>query len=299
MTLAALIRLSIAGLLLVAILWLAAWWQLGWPLVAVAGAIGILLGHATVMTVEFALAYSQNLGDPAPAASAAEMRRAWLAEVVGAIVVFGWHVPWRSTRYPDHLPTGAEGRRGLVLLHGFVCNRGIWNPWWPRLLTQGSPVVALNLEPVFASIDDYAAQIETAVRQVTDLTGQPPLLVAHSMGGLAVRAWMRLFDADNRVHRVVTVGTPHGGTWLARFGRGRNALEMRMLSPWFNTLAASETLARQAKFTCYYSHCDNIVFPCSRATLPNADNRHLRGHGHVHLLEHPAILEEVVRLLRE
>jgi triacylglycerol esterase/lipase EstA (alpha/beta hydrolase family) len=159
--------------------------------------------------------------------------------------------------------------------------------------------MALNLEPVFASIDDYAVQIDAAVRRVTELTGQPPLLVAHSMGGLAVRAWMRRFDADNRVHRVVTVGTPHCGTWLARFGHGPNAQEMRMLSPWFNTLATSETSSRQAKFTCYYSHCDNIVFPCSSATLPNADNRHLRGHGHVHLLKQPAILDEVMRLLRE
>ena len=299
MTLVALLRFSITGLLLCAMLWLVGWWQLGWPLVAVIGATGIVFIHAPAMALEFALAHWQNRRDPAPAASAAEILRAWWAEVVGAIVVFGWQVPWRSARYPDHLPSDAAGRRGLVLVHGFVCNRGIWNPWWPRLMTLGSPVVALNLEPVFASIDDYAPQIDAAVRQVTELTGQPPLLVAHSMGGLAVRAWMRRFDANNRVHRVVTVGTPHGGTRLARFGYGPNAHEMRMLSPWFNTLVTSETLARQAKFTCYYSRCDNIVFPCSSATLANADNRHLRGHGHVHLLDHPAILDDVARFLRE
>jgi triacylglycerol esterase/lipase EstA (alpha/beta hydrolase family) len=159
--------------------------------------------------------------------------------------------------------------------------------------------VALNLEPVFASIDDYAVQIDAAVRQVTELTGQPPLLVAHSMGGLAVRAWMRQVDADNRIHHVVTVGTPHRGTWLASFGHGPNVHEMRMFSPWFEMLSASETRARQAKFTCFYSHCDNVVFPCSSATLPHADNRHLRGRGHVHLLKHPAILDEVMRLTRE
>jgi triacylglycerol lipase len=298
-TLAVLLRSSITGLLLCAGLWLVGWWHLGWPLVAVIGAASIGFVHAPIMALEFALAHWKNIDDPAPAASAAEIRRAWWAEVVGAIVVFGWQVPWRSTRYPDHLPPDAAGRRGLVLVHGFVCNRGIWNPWWPRLLAQGAPVVALNLEPVFASIDDYAVQIDTAVRQVAAVTGRPPLLVAHSMGGLAIRAWMRRFDADNQVHRVITVGTPHRGTWLARFGHGPNGREMRMLSPWFNTMATSEALARRTKFTCYYSHCDNIVFPCSSATLPDAENHHLRGHGHVHLLAHPAILDEVVRLLRE
>ena len=299
MTLAGLLRLLIAGVLLCAALWLVGWWRLGWPLVAIIGAVGIVFVHAPAMALEFVLARWHNRQDPAPAASTAEIWRAWWAETVGAVVLFGWQLPWRSMRCPDYLPANASGRRGLVLVHGFVCNRGIWNPWWPRLMKQRSPVVALNLEPVFASIDHYAVQIDAAVRQLTELTGQPPLLVAHSMGGLAVRAWIRRFDADKRVHRVVTVGTPHGGTWLARFGHGPNAREMQMLSPWFNMLATSETVERQAKFTCYYSHCDNIVFPCTNATLPHADNRHLRGHGHVHLLAHPAILEETVRLLRE
>ena len=120
MTLAALLRFSITGLLLCAALWLVGWWQLDWPLVAVIGAIGILFIHAPAMALQLALARWQNMRDPAPAASAAEILRAWWAEVVGAIVVFAWQVPWRSVRYPDHLPPDAAGRRGLVLVHGFV-----------------------------------------------------------------------------------------------------------------------------------------------------------------------------------
>jgi triacylglycerol lipase len=41
---------------------------------------------------------------------------------------------------------------------------------------------------VFGGIDDYAPLIEQAVQQVTQATGRPPLLVCHSMGGLAARA---------------------------------------------------------------------------------------------------------------
>jgi triacylglycerol esterase/lipase EstA (alpha/beta hydrolase family) len=186
-----------------------------------------------------------------------------------------------------------------VLVHGFVCNRGIWNPWWPRLREAGVPCIALNMEPVFGSIDQYAKCIEDAVQRMTAATGRAPLIVAHSMGGLAVRAWMREFDGDARVHGVVTVGTPHRGTWLARFGFAPNTQQMRWDSAWLQQLAAAEPTSRYRRFTCFHGHCDNIVFPSSTATLPGADNRHLRGHAHVHMLQHPAVLDTVLQRLAE
>jgi triacylglycerol esterase/lipase EstA (alpha/beta hydrolase family) len=103
------------------------------------------------------------------------------------------------------------------------------------------------------------------------------------MGGLALRAWWAADGRDERLHHAITLGSPHHGTWLARFAMTRNARQMQQLSRWLQTLAPRETAARRARFTCFYSHCDNIVFPPSTATLPGADNRHVPGHAHVHL----------------
>jgi len=267
------------------------WWLLGMLLVA--------LVHVPVMALEFLLLRRINREDPVPQPSVAEMLRAWWAEAVGALLVFGWQMPWRWRGHDDHLPADAQGRRGLILVHGFVCNRGIWNPWWQRLREVGVPCIALNLEPVFGSIDLYPPHIEDAVQRMSAATGRSPLIVAHSMGGLAVRAWMREFDGDARVHSVVTVGTPHHGTWLARFGFAPNTQQMRWGSLWLDLLAAAEPALRYHRFTCFYGHCDNIVFPSSTATLPGADNRHLRGHAHVHMLQHPAVLATVLQRLAE
>jgi triacylglycerol lipase len=277
-----------------------AWWLLwGAALWLLLGALLVAFVHVPLMALEFALLRWINRHDPAPRPSAWELLRAWGAEAVGALRVFGWHQPWRWRRYDDQLSTNAQGRRGLILVHGFVCNRGLWNPWWPRLRAQGVNCLALNLEPVFGSIDHYAQRIEDAVQRLTVATGRPPLLVAHSMGGLAVRAWLRDFDGDERVHGVVTVGTPHHGTWLARFGLAANAQQMRWQSRWLSDLARTEPPQRYRRFTCFYGHCDNIVFPTSTATLPGADNRHLRGHAHVHLLQHPTVLDTVMQRLAE
>lgn len=299
MTLAAMLRWLVAGLALAAAGWVSFWWPRGHETLALLGALLIALPHAPLMTLEFVLLRRANLGDPAPAPTAAELLHAWAGEVLGALQVFGWQQPFRAARYADHLPAEARGRRGLLLVHGFVCNRGLWNPWWPRLLDAGVPCVALNLQPVFGSIDDYADAIDAAVRRLSDATGRPPLLVGHSMGGLAIRAWLRQHAGHARVLGAVTVGTPHRGTWLGRFAFSANGVQMRWDSPWLGALAGVEATGPFPRFTCFYSHCDNIVFPASTATLPGADNRHLRGQAHVHMLQHPAVLEEVMARLAE
>jgi triacylglycerol esterase/lipase EstA (alpha/beta hydrolase family) len=282
------VLLALAGWLL----WgMASWWLLGMLLVAFV--------HMPLMAAEFVLLRWANRADPAPRPARGETLRAWWAEALGALRVFGWHVPWRWRRHDDHLPADAHGRRGLILVHGFVSNRGIWNPWWPQLRRLGVPCLAPNLEPVFGSIDHYPAQIEAAVQRLVQATGRSPLIVAHSMGGLAVRAWLRDFDGDARVHGVVTIGTPHHGTGLARFGLAPNTRQMRRGSRWLEQLAAAEPAQRYRRFTCFWGHCDNIVLPSSAATLPGADNRHLRGHAHVHMLHHPAVLDTVLRRLGE
>jgi hypothetical protein len=72
---------------------------------------------------------------------------------------------------------------------------------------------------------------------------------------------------------------------------------MRHDGGWTKALAARETPERRARFTCFYSNCDNIVIPTHSATLPGADNRGLRGYAHVHMLQHPAVIDEVMRRL--
>jgi triacylglycerol esterase/lipase EstA (alpha/beta hydrolase family) len=166
-----------------------------------------------------------------------------------------------------------------------------------RLRAQGTPFIAVNLEPVFGSIDDYVPAIDAAVRRVTEATGMPPLVVCHSMGGLAVRAWLRACQADARVFHVVTLGSPHHGTWLARFSFVANASQMRTDSRWLARLRQDEPPQRAALFTCYHSACDNIVFPASSAVLPGARRVLLRGVAHVDMAFVPSVRRDVLALL--
>ena len=278
--------------LLCLLVWLAWAWPRS-PALAVAGAVAIAMGHAVFLALEFQILWHVNRADPAPQATAMQLANAWLHESGVALQVFGWRQPFRSNAMRDRVAPGTfmPGRCGVVLIHGFVCNRGFWTPWLQRLQHNGHPFVAVNLEPVFGSIDDYARTVEQAVAQVTAASGRPPVLVCHSMGGLVARAWLRGAAADARVAHVITIGSPHGGTWLGRFSHAVNGRQMFLGSSWLGTLGANEAAGRRQIFTCWYSNCDNIVFPASTAILPDADNRFVPGVSHVALAFHPDVMQ--------
>lgn len=285
------------GALLAALLWALLWLHAGHAGWAWAGAALIVGGYALVLALEFSLLGLLHGDDPAPRASVAQLLRAWWGEVLTAPLVFCWRQPFRSRRWPDHLPPSARGQRGVLLVHGFVCNRGLWNPWLQRLQALGVPVVAVNLEPVFGGIDEFTQAIEDGVRRLEACTGMAPVAVCHSMGGLALRRWWAEQGDPTRVHHAITIGTPHHGTWLACLAMSPNARQMQLGSAWLANLAAREPAGRWQHFTCFYSHCDNIVFPPLTATLAGADNRHLPGIAHVRMAEHPAPWDELQRWL--
>jgi triacylglycerol lipase len=289
--------ITLGALLLV--LGLLAWgWRSGRWGWAIGLALLVLLGHAIVLGIEFLLLRAAHgPEDPTPRATPAQLLHAWWGETWTAPLVFCWRQPFRSATEPDHLPHDARGRRGVLLVHGFVCNRGLWNPWLRRLRAQAVPALAVNLEPVFGSIDDYVQALEAAVRKLEAATGLPPVIVAHSMGGLALRRWWAEQGNDARVHHAITIGTPHRGTWLARFAMSRNARQMQQQSRWLQALAAREPAGRAARFTCFHGHCDNIVFPPATATLPGAHNVHIPAVAHVHMAARPEPWAELQRRL--
>ena len=272
-----------------------AWLLLHWnerPFVAWAGALMIVAGYVVILGLEFIALRIINRGDPAPVPTARQLIKAWLGESLVAPQVFCWRQPFRADAIPDQLHPHANAKecRGVVFIHGFFCNRGFWTPWLRRLKDRGNPFSAVSLEPVFGSIDQYVEIIEIAVQNVTRATGMPPVLVCHSMGGLAARAWLRAKGGRTRVHHVITIGTPHRGTWLGRFSQVTNGIEMRLSSDWLGKLVQDEGVDGNGKFTCWYSNCDNIVFPSSTATLPGAENRLVPGVAHVHMAFHRQVM---------
>ncbi|MDC8760108.1 esterase/lipase family protein [Janthinobacterium fluminis] len=278
-------------LLLLAGLWLAL--LKVWPaLPAGAGlalAVAALLALRLLITANnFLLSWRCRSVTPAPyRPSPAARLRLFAGEFVATLLSSSWSMAW------PRLDTFAgRGGAGLpvLLVHGYVCNRGYWAPLSRRLRRAGISHAAVDLEPLGAGIDDYAPLLRRAIAALCAASGSAQvILVCHSMGGLVARAYLRS-DGEARVARVITLGTPHNGTALAHFGAGLNARQMRRGSDWLGALDAGEDMARRALFTSIFSHHDNIVAPQTSACLAGANNRPFGAIGHVALGRHPAIL---------
>ncbi|MDN3922695.1 esterase/lipase family protein [Roseateles violae] len=278
--------------LLLALAIAVAGWRAGSPGLGLLLAALLFWFHGLVMLGMFLSLLRINRG----ANGIVSLLRAWARELWVCERVFGWQQPFAEHREPDFVPAHGE-RRGVLLLHGYTCNRGLWNGWMRRLRQRGHPFIALSLEPAFGSIDAYVEAIEAAVQRLTASSGRPPLIVAHSMGGLAARAWWRRHGAPGRVQRVLTLGSPHGGTLTARFSPALNARQMRPGSAWLAELAGSEARAPGAGFDCYYSAADQIVCPAPTAVLDGSRAVALAGVGHLALVFERRVFEDVLRLL--
>ena len=192
-------------------------------------------------------------------------------------------MPWVRSASQLRIPNAPSSCLPVLLIHGYCCNYGVWRDVAPRLQALGHTVLAINLEPLFCSIDDYAPQVEQAVAQLRAQTGQHRVaLVGHSMGGLVIRAWMRALG-DTQVAVAVTLGSPHQGTQITPHAKLPNARQMVWANDWLQALQDSESPQRRALLRIALTEQDAIVFPQSAQTLPGVDTQVFNGIGHLQL----------------
>jgi triacylglycerol esterase/lipase EstA (alpha/beta hydrolase family) len=262
------------------------WWGVNrWASLAL-GLGAVLLVRLLISSNNFILSARSASATPAEfALGAAGWLRLFGEEFAASMLQSSWSMPRavpRQTIYPG------SRRAPVLLLHGYGCNSGYWSQLAARLDAARISYATLDLEPITCGIDDYVPMVQRAAERLCAQTGAPRLvIVAHSMGGLVARAWMRKHGTA-RVARVITLGTPHHGTCLASFGVGRNAAQMRRAGPadglesdWLRTLEAGESAATRALVTSIYSHHDNIISPQTSSFLAGARNIEMGGVGHV------------------
>lgn len=165
----------------------------------------------------------------------------------------------------------------LLLQAGYVNNGAVWFFTARALERRGFRVFTID-QPPFASIDTMGALLATRVDEVLALTGEQNLtLVAHSMGGLICRAYLRQFGSA-KVTQLVTLGSPHYGTFHAYAASGPNGAQMRPGNPWL--LKLNETKVT-VPFTSIFSVHDGIISPQESSRMADAVNIQIASIGHV------------------
>jgi triacylglycerol esterase/lipase EstA (alpha/beta hydrolase family) len=195
-------------------------------------------------------------------------------------------------------PEPAPARVPVILLHGVLCNAGVWRGLRAHLSARGiAPVYTLSFSPPFASVEAFAEQLAARVDEVLATTGARRVaLVGHSMGGLVARAYLRRYGAT-KIAFVMTLGTPHHGSVHAWIFFGACLTQMRPGNRWLAELNRSEGEPLPVRFVSLWSWHDSMVAPQTSARLAGAVNIELEGIGHNALLGDPRVWACVAREL--
>jgi len=193
---------------------------------------------------------------------------------------------------PD--PPSAPADRPLLLMHGVLCNAGVWNRLARFLKARGiGPIYALSYGPPLATIEHFADQMRDKIEEILGATGAPKVVVvAHSMGGLVTRAYLRKYGGA-KIARVITLATPYRGSVHAYLVPGQLASQLRPDNPYLNALDLPAD-ASMPPIVSLWSWHDSMVAPQTSSRLDGAENIPLTGVAHNALLGDPRVFEIVL-----
>ncbi len=204
-------------------------------------------------------------------------RRDALKELV-ALARHGWLVSKTGGALKEH----AEAEHLVVFVHGYFGSGGAFHPMASHLASLGLAPRQMQYNYLPAgSVAEHAERLAEKIHRAHP--DGPVCLVSHSLGGLISRYYAQVLGG--RVDALVTIGTPHRGTSLARGWPMQLTRELSPNSQLLRTLAATRARLAGTKLTSVIAVQDALV-PCHSASLDGARSVYVDGVGHHGVLFH-------------
>jgi triacylglycerol lipase len=190
----------------------------------------------------------------------------------------------------------------ILLVHGLVDNRSIFAVLRRHLRRRGfGRIWTMNYRIWTTDLRGAARQLAASIEAICEQTGYERIhVIGHSMGGLIARYYVQRMGGDSRVHTLVTLGTPHGGTRAAMlFPRG----VCQQLIPGSEVVSELNTPVEscRTRFLSFWSDIDALMSPKQTARLDHPDlsvrNVLVRGVGHMSLPIDRRIVHEITATL--
>lgn len=192
----------------------------------------------------------------------------------------------------------------ILLVHGMIDNRAMFTVLTRKLRAHGfQRVSTLNYSPMTNDVRAAAEKLAARVEELVAQTGYERIhIVGHSLGGLIARYYVQRLGGDERVHTLVTMGTPHHGSLAAHLVPVRLGQQLRPSSDLFAELDQPAPGCR-TRFVAFWSDIDQLIVPHDNARLRHPDlNSHdepVHGVGHLSLPINGEITARVSQVLAE
>ena len=192
-----------------------------------------------------------------------------------------------------------DGHLPIIFVHGMGGNRGNFYLMSKYLSFHGRKRSYMIHFPGGLSTSEMASRLKAFVNEVKDITGNKKVdVVAHSLGGLVVRLAIADYALGDSINKFITLGTPHKGTFPARFATAQKIMDLRPGSTFIERLEKAG-IPEDVKCYSFWSRCDLLILPPESAMLDNGKVIETDKFTHYSYILSPASWVNVAKVLEE
>lgn len=186
-------------------------------------------------------------------------------------------------------PAHAAARNPVLLIHGIDDTHAAMEPLGRYLEARGWRRFSFDMVPNDGEVgfQELARQVQNQVAAVRAETGAEKVdLVGFSLGGMVARVYLQELGGADDVERLVTISSPHHGSYMAYLRWNVLGAELRPGSPLYRRLNQNLDALSKVRHTVIWTPLDLMIVPSWSSVLPGA--REVR----IPVLLHPWMLHD-------
>jgi triacylglycerol lipase len=184
----------------------------------------------------------------------------------------------------------------IVFVHGYGRTADDWSFMIAQFKAAGWTDAELHTVSygVLQSNVSIADMIKTKVDSILSHTSATKVdIVAHSMGSLSSRYYIRNLGGDAKVDAWVSLGGPNHGTSTSNDCGLTPCLEMRLNSSFLTALNSGDETPGNVRYATWWSPIDQTILPNSSVLLTGAANTQTAAIGHLSLVNDLTVFTQV------
>ena len=194
-------------------------------------------------------------------------------------------------------PAASSAQDPILFVHGYLESSSLWSTMISRFEKDGYPssyLSAYNYNTSQSNKTDAEKEVKAHVESLLKATGASKVdIIAHSMGSLNSRWYIKFLGGESKVDDWVSLGGPNHGTETANFCFSTSCVEMRVGSTFLKELNAGDETPGIVSYGTWWSPCDEIINPDSSVALSGATNTETACISHTALTTDETVYKQV------
>lgn len=171
--------------------------------------------------------------------------------------------------------SAATAKRPILFVHGWNSSAATWDTMVANFKKNGWTDAELHRWSYDTSQSNTltAQEVASRVDSIRSTTGWDKVdVIAHSMGSLSSRYYLKNLGGDLEVDDWISLGGPNHGTDTANLCGQTSCIEMRIGSSFLADLNAGDESPGALDYATYWSPCDTVINPDSSVSVAGATN---------------------------